>query len=718
MHRRNLLLSKAPGSDGQRRVTYDAKASIRTGSPFTSSIQPFLTVSTAVTYHERMHGITRATDHLSTPQIQRLADRLGEVLTTTYERTVSPLHASSEPLRDACERYGADAARSGISLEEALAGAVGALQTLFDRFGGHASDPATVIAAGIALAAVSRSYQSALDEDRGAEPNPADTLPTQVARLHALHRINRTATANLKLSEMLETTVRVVAEATRSDACAVFLYDPATDSLALRAAVGLNPASVGAMTIRPGSGITGRAAAEGRPVIAPDARLHEDYVSSPAFGDGVYTSQASVPMLYHGANRLVGVLNILSIARRTFDEEDVAFLQTVAGELAISIENARLYSRTDARLRRKIAELGTLQRVSRTVASSLDLPDVLRLIAEAAMELINAEAAAIFRLPRKDDGHAGDHTPTIEYRVGPSRYVVDERGRNDFILDAIESGAARSREMQYLDGTGLLFCLPLRSAREHLGALCLRLPTGTELTEDELGLLQAFSDSASLAIENAKLYQDARQSLDTASTLLQEMHHRVRNNLQTVAALLSIQLRQLGEEPAAVHLREAVSRIQAIAAVHDLLSDERRLGGATIDAIARLVAEEAHSTLIPPGLRVQFVIPKSDIAVSSKQATVLALLTNELVSNAVTHGFKGRSHGRVSICARREGNLATLEVANDGQRVPEGFNPNESRGLGMRIVQRLVSSDLRGEFTIQSGDAGTVASITFPLQDV
>jgi two-component sensor histidine kinase len=396
----------------------------------------------------------------------------------------------------------------------------------------------------------------------------------------------------------------------------------------------------------------------------------------------------------------------------------MTFLQTVAGELAISIENARLYSRTDARLRRKVAELGTLQRVSRTVASSLDLSHVLRLIAEAAVELINAEAAAIFRLPRPGDGVGGsDQSPTIEYRVGQSRQVVDVSGRDEFVLDVIKSGSAQATEMHYLDGTGRLYCMPLRSARENLGALCLRLAPGTELTEDELGLLQAFTDSASIAMENAELYQDARHSLEAASTLLQEMHHRVRNNLQTVAALLSIQLRQLSDEPAAVHLREAVSRIQAIAAVHDLLSDERRLGGATIDAIARLVAEEAHSTLIPPGLQVKFEIPKSDIEVPSKQATVLALLTNELVSNAVSHGFKGRSKGRVMIRAWREGNLATLEVANDGQRVPEGFDPRESRGLGMRIVQRLVSSDLRGEFSIQSSDEGTVAAITFPLLD-
>jgi len=621
------------------------------------------------------------------------------------------LPSGSEPLRTACEQYGTDAASSGIPLEEAMAGAIGALQGLFDQIGGHSSDSATILAAGIGLAAVSRSYQS-FGLNRHPEVN---TLPTQIERLDALHRINRTATANLKLSQMLETTVRVVAETTRSDACAVFLYDPATDSLALRAAVGLNPASVGALTIRPGSGITGRAAAEARPIFVPDVHSHADFVNSASTGDGVYASQASVPLLYHGANRLVGVLNILSISRRTFDEDDVAFLQTVAGELAISIENARLYSRTDARLRRKVAELGTLQRVSRTVASSLDLSHVLRSIAEAAGELIHAEAAEIFRPPKPDVQSNNTYVPTIDYRVGQLREAVNTKSRDDFIVTVMRSGEAQSMPFDYVDGVGRLFCMPLRSARGNLGALCLRLPEGLELTEDELGLLQAFTDSASIAIENAELYQEARQSLETASTLLQEMHHRVRNNLQTVAALLSIQLRQLNDEPAAVHLREAVSRVQAIAAVHDLLSDERRLRGATLDSIARLVAEEARSTLIPPGLTVDFEIPKSDIEVPSKQATVLALLTNELVSNAVSHGFRGRSRGRIAIRANRLGSLATLEVENDGEQVPAGFNPNESRGLGMRIVQRLVTSDLRGEFSIQSSADKTVASITFPL---
>lgn len=651
----------------------------------------------------------------SSASIQTLASQLTTVLREAYAAEAGP-NLGTQPLREAYDEFGRTAESAGVPLEEAMAGGVVALQELFERVGGNTADPTTMIAAGIALAALARSYREPPKTEQIVQLGE-DQYATQLARLSALHRINRAATANLKLSEMLETVVRVVAETTSSDACAVLLYDAATDSLALRAAVGLNAASIGALTLRPGMGITGQAAAEGRPIIAPDAHRHGAWKSAPSFGDDAYTTQVSVPILIRGANRLVGVLNILTVERRTFDRDEIAFLETVAGELAISIENARLYSRTDARLRRKITELGTLQRVSRTVASSLDLRDVLRSITEAAVELINAEAAAIFRLPAEADAPESPTEPVIEYRIGETRQMTDEVRRNRLVREVIQSGNAQAKDMEYVDGTRRIFCMPLRSARTPLGALCMRLRPGTELTEDELGLLQAFTDSASIAIENAHLYQEAMRGLEATSALLQEMHHRVRNNLQTVAALLSIQIRQDESLPSATHLREAVSRIQAIAAVHDLLSDEDRLGGTTVDTIARLVADEAHTTLIPPGLHVRFEISPSDVAVPSKQATILALLTNELVSNAVSHGFRGRRRGRIGIRTQRTHGYAVLEVENDGCRVPDGFDPSRSTGLGMRIIQRLVTSDLHGRFAIRSTDEGTVATITFPLTE-
>ena len=401
--------------------------------------------------------------------------------------------------------------------------------------------------------------------------------------------------------------------------------------------------------------------------------------------------------------------------RQKFDKDERVFLNDVASELAIGVEYTQLHSLTDERLRRKIIELGTLQRVSRTVASALDLNDVLRFVTESAVELTNAESAAVFRLPIH--GKDEDAAPLVEYRVGAARQVSDQDSRDTLLSDVINSGSARAVDMDYVDGTSILYCMPLSSARERWGALCVRLKAGMEVTEDDLALLQAFTDTASIAIENAELYEEARRSAETASTLLQEMHHRVRNNLQTVAALLSLQLRQVDGGEAEKHLQDAIGRVQAIASVHDLLSDETRLSGATIDAIARLVADEVKVTLIPPSTSVEFIIEPTDVVVSTRQATVLALLFNELISNSIEHGFAGLYQGQIRIHTLKAGNLVTIEVRNDGKSLPDGFDPNSNSGIGLRIIQRMVESDLKGEFTIEQRGDCTIARMIFPAVD-
>jgi two-component sensor histidine kinase len=412
---------------------------------------------------------------------------------------------------------------------------------------------------------------------------------------------------------------------------------------------------------------------------------------------------------------MIGVLCLFSVKQRSFDDETVEFLEAIAREAAHAIVAARMRSASEEQLRKKVAELSTLQRVSRMIASSLDLDEVLRSIATASVEIIDAEAAAVFRLPPPTVADPEEPSLVMDYRVGEIRPLVDPSSRTRLVMQVIRSGAARITELDYIGGSNLLFCMPLRSARGTMGALCIRLRPGIELAEDELGLLQAFTDTASLAIENAQLYEEARASVQKSSTLLQEMHHRVRNNLQTVAALLSLQLRETQSSETTDALREAVSRVQSIAAVHDLLSDEGRLAGATVGAIARLVVEQASMTFIHPPLRVTFTIEPSNLVVSSRQATVLALLINELVANAVEHGFRDRPTGHIWIRAETKGHMCTLDVENDGEPLPPTFDVAEAKGLGMRIVERLVTSDLGGQFVMAGTDTGTRVRLSFPI---
>ncbi len=617
-----------------------------------------------------------------------------------------------QQLRDEFHEFGVAARLAGADLEESMAIAVAILQETLDDSPAFPHVVPTTIVAGSVFAAVAHGFQ--FGRVQGEAPVSNGSLDSRLAQLTALHQIGRAATGSSSPGDLLDLAVRAIGSATESDAAAVFLFDPASERLALWAATGLNPASIGALAIPLSEGLTGLAASERRPVVVEDAQRHPAWVTSHNFGDTVYASQASIPMILESQDKLVGVLNVLTVNRRSFSSEEIDFLQTAANELAISVEFARLHDQTDERLRQKIAELGTLQRVSRSVASSLAVSDVLRLVAASATEICQAEATALFRLHRRETGGQIEERPIVEHRIGQARQATDVVIRDDFVRSVIESGSASTMNLDYVDGSSRLYCIPLRSAREIWGALCVRLPSGNTLSEDQLGLLQSFTDSASIAIENAELFEHAQANAAISATLLQEMHHRVRNNLQTVAALLSLQMRQVDDEETSRHLMEAAGRVQSIAAVHDLLSDESRLSGASIADVANLVVDETRNTVHKPGLAVTFDVVPNDLVVPSRHATILALLINELISNAISHGFRDREKGSITIAATREGSNICLVVENDGEQVPTGFNPSMSSGLGLRIVERLAQFDLGGTFKVIATGSGTRAEIRFP----
>ena len=642
--------------------------------------------------------------------LQSLSERLSSELAASFDpRATGPI-IGGEGLIHGFERFGTRIASADVTLADALSVALSALNSVYDRFGQSAPAGDRERAAGIALACVAEAFTGSAGRESNGENQGSHFPDTQHERLAALHRINRAATSNMHSAEMLDIVADTVKSATHSDASAIFLYDDSTGLITLNATNGLNPEAVGTVTLRPGEGIVGRAAVEGILIAALNARDHESYLPHPGIGDDQYSSQVSVPMM-QGANRLVGVLNIHSIEQRSWEMDELEFLRTVAGELAIAINNARIYANTDEQLHQKIDELGTLQRVTRSLTSTLQLNDVLKLITQNGLEIANAEAAAVFRPNRI----TGGGEPIIESRIGTIRVLRDVRQRDQVIERVFQTGAAIRSTMDYEDGQADIYCMPLRTARDIVGAVAYRIEAGIQIPAERVGLLQAFADSAAIAIENADLYTNAVDGLRTQRTLVQEMHHRVRNNLQTVAALLSLQIRTADNAPWSFEIREAVSRIQAIAGVHDLLSDPRRFTGATLDQIARLVAEDAHSTLIPPGLKVTFDIHPSELRIPSRQATIMSLLINELAANAISHGFENRTTGYIRIKAWEEDGDATIEIFNDGVRVPEDFRPEESQGLGMKITHRLVTSDLRGTFTITSDDKGTYATITFPI---
>jgi len=601
--------------------------------------------------------------------------------------------------RRSAHRMGESCAANDLTIEETF--------ELLEREAGEAlSDFHAEV-----LGSIVRGYVDQVVRMRGlTRRRGTGRLSSHVSRLAALHRINRAATASLRLEEMLSTVVEVVAETIDGDACSVYLADPATQTLMLRATVGLNRDMIGRLVIREDVGITGLAAASRQTQIAVNAREHPAYFSYPVLGEDPYTSQVSIPLLLREPERLVGVLNIQSIDERVFDQDEITFLETAAGELTIAIENARLYSQTDAALHGRISDLHQLRSIGRSLASKLRADELLPLIASQAATIADGDAATIARV--YDDGGT---SRIVHLASFPNPEDCPSCFPDQMIRTIYDSGTALVLQPDASASTShLVLGAPLMTGHGILGAVCVRIDAIKNHTDDKLGLFQAFTDSAALAFENAELYDEARRGYATASTLLQEMHHRVRNNLQTVAALLSMQARHAKYAEWTAPLQEAVARVQSIAAVHSLLSSDN-VTSATIASIVKHVVDEASINVVPPDLSVKFTIEPSAVEASSRQATILALLINECVTNAIEHGMAGRTRGHVDVQIRQHEGTIEVAIEDDGNGLADGFNVEHDSRLGLRIAQTLASTDLGGAYTLSPRDGGGARSlIQFP----
>jgi two-component sensor histidine kinase/putative methionine-R-sulfoxide reductase with GAF domain len=447
--------------------------------------------------------------------------------------------------------------------------------------------------------------------------------------------------SSLDLQEVLELVASKVAAALATDACFVYLYDEAAGELVLRATHG---SRVEEMTrtprMRPGEGITGTAAVERAPVmIAAQAHLDPRFKLFPNLPEDEYESILAVPIL--ARDKLEGALNVRTREPRAFSEDEVELLVAIASQVAQTIEHAKLY----AAAQRRVVELEALARISEAVSESLYLEESLEAIVKTTMESLHATGAALVL----EDGK-----------------IAWPEGR---------AGASAVR-------------LPLRWKGRQIGELvCDR---DTPFTDDDIALLEAIAHHAAVALEHGRALM--------RGVLAQEIHHRVKNNLQSVASLLRLQARADNVEPRKA-LQESVNRILAIAAVHEVLTEHREDDvdlGELVDRLRAMLVQglvsgkEVSSELAP-------------VSLGGQQATALALVFTELFQNALEHGG-----AHVSIALARRNGEVVLTIADDG-----GGMRADGDGTGLSIVRALVRDELRGSLELRN-DAGLRARVVFP----
>jgi two-component system, sensor histidine kinase PdtaS len=254
-------------------------------------------------------------------------------------------------------------------------------------------------------------------------------------------------------------------------------------------------------------------------------------------------------------------------------------------------------------------------------------------------------------------------------------------------LDEPVAAAAAGRlprlgELEARDAVVQLRSIPLRPGGDHIGAIVL-VRDVTELRRRE------------------------RQLIGKDATI-REIHHRVKNNLQTVAALLRLQARRVTVPEAVAALEESVRRVSSIAVVHETLSgtlDESVRFDEIADRIAAMVTEVAA----PDGVRLQR--RGSFGTLPAEVATPLAMVVTELLQNAVEHGFAEDAGGLVELRVARADGLR-VDVADDGRGFPADFSLDDSDRLGLQIVRTLVETELGGRLSLQRREGGgTVVTV-------
>ena len=208
------------------------------------------------------------------------------------------------------------------------------------------------------------------------------------------------------------------------------------------------------------------------------------------------------------------------------------------------------------------------------------------------------------------------------------------------------------------------------------------------------------------------------QEIRIKSAVIQEIHHRVKNNLQTVASLLRLQARRSGSEEVKSALSESVNRVLSIAAVHDFLSRQQD-ESMDLQQVMTEIFAQVRASMVATDFELRQEFSGESVSLPPKYASSLALVLNELIINAVEHAFAGRQAGLVGLQVELADELK-LDFYDDGCGLPEDFSTQKRRSLGLSIIRTLIEGDLGGSFRLENDASGrgTHAYIVLPKPEL
>ncbi|MBI4674414.1 MAG: GAF domain-containing protein [Chloroflexi bacterium] len=532
------------------------------------------------------------------------------------------------------------------------------------------------------------------------------------AELAALHNIGAALSAAWDLDTTLHKITETTADVMQMDSCSLYLLDKKQNALVLKASTGLSPAALNVGKLQVGEGITGYAAETGKPVAVRDAANDPHFKYVPGTEEQKFKSLAAVPLISQG--KIIGAMNVQTTSFHHWVKPEIDLLALI-GELAAgALERAELLDG----LQRQVNELSMLAQVSKTITAPIYLDEMLAVICEMAAQIMGAKGASLLLFDEEQDQLALRATYGLKREhaeISPIDVETSLTGRAIMqaqpvvVSDLQQEPLYKNQALAKREGLRSFLSVPVSVRGKTIGAFNCYMGDVHTFTAQEIELFSTLANQTALALENANLAM--------SSMVVREMHHRIKNNLQTVAMLLRLQMREPESGNARVVLQQTYNRIMSIAAVHEQLSQEGfRLIG--VRGLIQQAAYIAKQNMVHPDKEIQVNIEGVDLRLPSQPATTVAIAVNELVQNALEHGLDKKERGVVNIILNQDDAFYEIRVEDDGAGLPKNFSKNDS--LGLQIVENMIVQDLRGEFHIANrrGKRGTVATLKIPKMKV
>lgn len=494
----------------------------------------------------------------------------------------------------------------------------------------------------------------------------------------------------------------------KADTCDILTASPG-GGLVLAAST-FDPELIERIRLAKGVGLAGLAYTSGQSiVIEDDLPTHRESRPVDEFDLPEFVSARIIP--YFADEDNTGVVFLRKRAKWPVDQIHEPLIAESVLKMMAALAGFQAGFASGAHLNK----LDALSEVARSLTESPYLEEVLQLLVNLTAKRFNYRVVTVRLL----DAERGE----LILRATQATNKAYQRKRAIKLGESIAGKAILQRQPVFIDdvqheddyighdlaeeqGLRSMICVPLIVQGRPVGVMSCYTGEIRQFGEDEIAILETLAKQAAVSIEHTRL--------QVRNTLMQEMHHRVKNNLQQVASLLRLQIRQSHYKSMEEALEDSLSRIQAIAAVHELLSRDD-LDHVSLKHIAETLGHHQQQSFIMPGKAIRFSVRGDDVHLNTNQATQVALILNEMIQNAVEHGFESAAQGEIHITIEELDGEIGIWVSNDGDPLPSGFDPVKGGQLGLQIIRSL-SGALGGTFKIENRLGWTVCEVKFARQ--